>query len=78
MASKLWSFNRHLVVLQKLDNAVLVHELSLNTVLLWVQVRNILVGFLNNSVVEDLCDAMGIVDHKMSDVEVDRGSFFRV
>ncbi|KAK9996986.1 hypothetical protein SO802_021672 [Lithocarpus litseifolius] len=62
----------------KLDNAVPVHEMPLNTVSLWVQVHHILSGFLSRGVAEDLCDIMGIVDLSLTDVEVDRGSFFRV
>ena len=38
LASEPWSFDRHLVALQKLDKAVPVHEMPLNTVSLWVQV----------------------------------------
>ena len=78
LTSEPWSFDRHLVVLQKLNNAIPVHEMSLNTVSLWVQVHNIPFGFLNRDVAEDLCDTMGIVDRNSSDVEVDRGSFIRV
>ena len=75
LASEPWSFDRHLVVLQKLNNAVPVHEMSLNTVSLWVQVHNIPFGFLNRDVAKDLCYTMGIVDRNSSDVEVDKGSF---
>ncbi|XP_075654803.1 uncharacterized protein At4g02000-like [Castanea sativa] len=78
MASKPWSFDRHMVVLQKLDSAVPVHDMAFNTVSLWVQVHNIPVTFLSRGVAEDLCDAMGTVDCNSSDAEVDRGSFFRV
>lgn len=78
LASELWSFDRHLVILQKQDNAIPIHDMALNTVLLWVQVHNISVSFLSRGVAEDLCDAMGIMDRNTSDMDVDRGNFFRV
>ena len=78
LASEPWSFDGHLVVLQKLNKAVPVHEMPLNTVSLWVQVHNIPVGYLNKGLVEDLCNTIGIVDHNTSDMEVDRGNFIRV
>ena len=78
LSSEPWSFDRHLVVLQKLANAIPVHDMALNTVSLWVQVHNMPISFLNRGVAEDLCDAVGKVDRSTSDVEVDRGSFFRV
>lgn len=76
LASEPWSFDRHLVVLQRLDNAILVHDMALNTISLWVQVYNISISFLSRGVAEDLCGVMGIVDCNTSNVEVDRGSFF--
>ena len=78
LASEPWSFDRYLVVLQKLNKAVPVHEMPLNTVSLWVQVHKILVGYLNKGVAEDLCDTKGIVGRNVSDMEVDQGSFIRV
>ena len=78
MASEPWSFERHLVVLHKLENAVPVHEMAFNTVSLWVQVHDIPVRFLNKQVAKKLCEAVGVVDKNSKDEEVDGGSFIRV
>lgn len=78
LASESWSFDRHLVVLQKLANAIPIHDMALNIVSLYVQVHNIPISFLSRGVAEDLCDVVGIVDRSTSDAEVERGSFFRV
>lgn len=76
LANEPWSFDRHLVILQKLDTAVPIHDMGLNTVSLWVQVHIISVNFLSRGVAEDLCDAMGVVDCNTSDAKVNKGSFF--
>ena len=62
MASGPWSFDRHLVVLHKLENVVPVQEVAFNMVSLWVQVHDISVSYLNREVVEELCEAIGVVD----------------
>ena len=36
LRSEPWSFDRYLVMLQKLDNTTPVHELNLNSVAIWV------------------------------------------
>ena len=78
MASGPWSFDRHLVVLYKLENVVPVQEVAFNMVSLWVQVHDISVSYLNREVVEELCEAIGVVDRNSKDEEVDGGNFIRV
>ena len=62
LASEPWSFDRHLVVLQKMDNTVPVQDLAINKVSLWVQVHNIQFSFLNRGVAEELCEVVGEVN----------------
>ena len=78
MASEPWSFDRHLVVLHRLENVVPVQEVAFNMVSLWVQVHDILVSYLNREVAEELYEAIGVVDQNSKDEEVDGGSFIRV
>ena len=78
LMSEPWSFDRHLVVLQRLESATSVNALKLDSVSLWVQVHHIPVSYLNRGVAEDLCEAVGVVDRSAKDTEVDRGSFFRI
>ena len=70
MASKPWSFDRHLVVLHRLENIVPIHEVGFNMVSLWVQVHDIPVSYLNRKVAEQLCEAIGVVDRNSKDEEV--------
>ncbi|KAL0005887.1 hypothetical protein SO802_013448 [Lithocarpus litseifolius] len=78
LSSEPWSFDRHLVLLQRLESSTSVQALKLDSVSIWVQVHHILVCFLNRGVAEDLCKAIRAVDKSAKDTEVDRGSFFRV
>ena len=78
LVSEPWSFDRHLVILQRLESSTSLQALKLNLVSIWVQVHHIPVCLLNRGVAEDLCEAIGVVDRSAKDTEVDRGSFFRV
>lgn len=78
LMSEPWSFDRHLVILQWLESSTPVHALKLDSVSVWLQVHHTPVNYLNRGVVEDLCEAIGVVDRSANDTEVDRGSFFRV
>ena len=76
--SEPWSFDRHLVILQRLENTTSVDALKLDSVLIWVQVHHFPVSYLNRGVAEDLCEAICMVDRSANDTEVDRGNFFRI
>ena len=78
LVSEPWSFDRHLVILQRLKSSTSMQVLKLNSVSIWVQVHHIPVCLLNRGVAEDLCEAIRVVDRSAKDTEVDRGSFFRV
>lgn len=71
LSSEPWSFDRHLVILKQLESFASVHELKLDSVLIWVQVHHILVSFLNRGVAEDLCEVIGVMDRSAKDIEVD-------
>ena len=78
LASEPWSFDRHLVVLQRLEIASLVRGLAFNKVSIWVQVHNILISYLNRSVAEELCEVIGEMDRTSTNAEVEGGSFIKV
>ncbi|KAL0011036.1 hypothetical protein SO802_006144 [Lithocarpus litseifolius] len=78
MASEPLSFDKHLVDLHRLANAIPVQEVAFNTVSVWVQIHDISVSFLNKEVAEDLCEAVGVVDRSSKDDEMDGGSYIRV
>uniref|UniRef100_A0A7N2LLG4 DUF4283 domain-containing protein n=1 Tax=Quercus lobata TaxID=97700 RepID=A0A7N2LLG4_QUELO len=72
-----WSFDKHLVVLCRYDNAIPISELNFNRVTMWVQVHDPST-LLNRGVAKDLCNAVGEVckDAKLS--EMQGGHYFGV
>ena len=52
--------------------------LSFDKILVWVQVHDIPVRFLNRKVAEDLCDVVGLVCSVGVVTQMDGGSFMRV
>ena len=73
-----WSFDKHLILMQRYANDVLVNELVFNKVPFWVQVHDIPCSFLTRKVAEKLCDIVGEVQKSIGAMDDDRGSFFRV
>ena len=47
LSSAPWRFDKHLVVLQWYDREVPIRALKFNTILVWIQVHDILMRFLN-------------------------------
>ena len=76
--SQPWSFDKHLIIMQRYTNDVPVNELAFNKVPFWVQVHDIPCNFLTRKVVEKLCDTVGEVQKSIGAVDDDGGSFFRV
>lgn len=69
-----WSFDKHLMVLQRYDKDTPIEELSFNHTSFWVPVHDIPVRFMNQKVVEGICSNVGTVIKK-SKTEVEGGSF---
>ena len=76
--SQPWSFDKHLIIMQRYANDVPVNELAFNKVPFWVQVHDIPCSFLTRKVAEKLCDTVGEVQKSIGAVDDDGGSFFRV
>ena len=77
-ASEPWSFDKHLVVLQRFENNSPICELSFTWTAIWVQIHDIPFRYLNRRVVEEICDVVGVVDHTTSTDEMEGGNFMRV
>ena len=73
-----WSFDRHLVILQRYEIDTLITDLLFDKVSLWVQVHNIPVRYLNRDVAKKLCELVDEVDRTLEILEVEGGSFIRV
>lgn len=55
LASQPWSFNKHLVVIQRYEKSSSAHELCSDRVPFWVQVYDIPIQFINKAVAEGIC-----------------------
>uniref|UniRef100_A0A7N2MQN8 DUF4283 domain-containing protein n=1 Tax=Quercus lobata TaxID=97700 RepID=A0A7N2MQN8_QUELO len=58
-----WSFDKHLVMLQRYNSDIPVRDLVFKTMLFWVQVHDILVCFMMREVIEEICDTISEADH---------------
>ena len=76
LANKPWSFDKHLMVLQRYDGVSEVHELDFTLTPFWVQVHGIPVKFMTTTVAESLCETVGQVQKQPQTEEC--GGFMRV
>ena len=73
-----WSFDKHLVVLQRCDKETPIKELKFDKIPLWVQLHDIPVRFMNKAVAEKLCAVVGTIWPNIEEDEMDGGSFLRM
>ena len=78
MGSELWSFDKHLVVMQRCDNDRPLKDIKYDRTTFWVQVHGLPMRYMTIEAAEKICEVMGEVI-KQSDSKVyDRGNFIRV
>ncbi|KAK9983952.1 hypothetical protein SO802_033477 [Lithocarpus litseifolius] len=77
-ASEPWSFDRHLVLIQRYEKKLSVRELSFNQAAIWVQIHDIPANFMTREIAEELCENVGMVDRTIDFSEMIGGSFMRV
>ena len=61
LANQPWSFDKHLMVLQRYEKDMDVEELPFNLMPFWVQVHGIPIRLRNQRVVEGICETIGPV-----------------
>ncbi|KAK9996626.1 hypothetical protein SO802_021312 [Lithocarpus litseifolius] len=76
--SEPWCFDKHLVVLQRYDQDVLVNDLKFDRATFWIQVHDIPIRYMSREVAESICDIVGEVCRSIGGVEEDGGRFMRV
>ena len=68
-----WSFDKHLMVLQRYDKDIDLCDMNFNMVTFWVQVHNIPVKFRTRNVAEKICATIGTVSRPTEVTDVERG-----
>ena len=78
LKSQPWSFDKHLIVMQRYTRDTPVQELEFKKIPFWVQVHDNPTSFQTRKVAKSLCDTIGNIQKSNGAVDEDGGSFFRV
>ena len=78
LLSEPWTFDKHLVVVQKYEKNTSLQDVSFNKTSLWVQVFNIPVRYMTREVAKEICSSVGEVCLLGTHLTEVGGSFVRV
>ena len=73
-----WSFDKHLVVIQRYDSDTPAHNLIFNKATFWVQVHDIPLRYMTRQMAKCLCEIVGEVHKSTGAVDEEGGHFMRV
>ena len=62
LTSEPWSFDKHLMILQRYEKTILIKELAFDKFSIWVQVHDLPACFMKQDVAEEICEVVGVVD----------------
>ena len=78
LSSEPWSFDKHLMALQRYDKDMTIHSMKFNMVNFWVQVHDIPIRFKTREVAEQICSSIGSIIHPPGVSDEIGGGFIRV
>ena len=78
LSSGPWSFDKHLMVLQRYDKDMTIRSMKFNMVNFWVQVHDIPIRFKTREVAEQICSSIGSIIHPPGVSNEIGGGFIRV
>lgn len=77
VASQPWSFDKHLVAIQRYEKRMPAWELCFDHILFWVQIYDIPIRFMNHTVAEGICSGIGEV-YSTENSAMEGGDFMRI
>ena len=78
ISNQLWSFDKHLVVLERYESDNPICELAFTQAAFWVQVHDIPIRYMTRNVAESICETIGEVSRSIGAVDDDGGHFIWV
>ena len=78
ISNQRWSFDKHLVVLERYESDNPIRELAFTQAAFWGQVHDIPIGYMTRKVAESICETIGEVSRSIGAVDDDGGHFIRV
>ena len=78
LKSQPWSFDKHLILMQRYSGDVPITKLVFEKVPFWLQVHDLPISFMTREMVENLCEVVGEIQKTDGAMDEDGGSFFRV
>ena len=78
LANAPWSFDKHLMILQKYDGVSKIEDLDFNNTSFWIQLHGLPVKFMNTMVAETLCKLAGQILKLPNAKTEECGSFMQV
>ena len=78
LANTPWSFDKHLMILQKYDGVSKIEDLDFNNTPFWIQLHGLSAKFMNTTVAETLCELAGQILKLPNAKTEDCGGFMRV
>ena len=78
LMSEPWSFDKHLVAMERYEKETPLHELKFEKTSLWVQIHGIPLRYMTVAVVEKICEVISDVLHLKDPKDADGGSVLRL
>ena len=76
--SEPWTFDKHLIVMERYDTSLSLDDLTLDKTTFWVQVHGLPIKFMNAKAAEKICDVLGTVIPTANPAKVEGGNFIQV
>ena len=73
-----WSFDRHLVVLQRYDGILPMEDVDFSKTSFWVQIHNLPLGYLTPEVALEIGESLGTVNKSVALSDMVGGNFIRI